>query len=128
MTFPILPDAEAALQQFLLGHASLAPLHDWVATKVQATTPGIQVTSLGGAQPWPWEATPEFALSTWGGTKAQASELDRTLRSVVYELAGAPVTGGHVTGVDIRLAALWSPDENTDRPRYRTDVALMIQP
>lgn len=128
MTFPVLPDPEAALVTFLAAHASLAPLHDWVGTQVQATAPGIQVTSLGGPQPWPWEATAEFALSSWGGTKAQASALDRTLRSVVYELAGAPVTGGHTVGVGVPLAGLWAPDENTDRPRYRTDLALTIYP
>ena len=128
MTYPILPDAEAALVSFLNLHASLAPLHEWVATQVQAATVGIQVTSLGGAQPWPHEMVAEFALSSWGGSKAQASTLDRTLRAVAFELVGAAVTGGRIVGAEIRLAALWSPDENTDRPRYRSDIALTVMP
>ena len=129
MTYPILPDAEAALVTFLAGHALLTPLHGGrVGTEVQSTSVCVQVTSLGGPQPWPWEGTPEFAVSSWGGTKAEASTLDRSVRRVLFELAGAAVTGGRVNGLDIRLAALWSPDENTDRPRYRTDVALTIFP
>lgn len=124
----VLPDTEAALVAFLNAHADLAPLHDWVGTQVQATTPGIQVTALGGAQPWPWEATPEFQLSAWGGTKAQASLLARTAAAAVFELVGTAVTGGRITGVDVRLAALWVPDETTNRPRYRTDVALTVMP
>ncbi len=124
----VLPDTEAALVAFLNAHADLAPLHDWVATQVQATAPGIQVTSLGGAQPWPWEAVHEYQLSAWGGTKAQASTLARTAAAAVYEMVGTAVTGGRVVGVDVRLAPLWLPDEDTDRPRYRTDVALLVFP
>lgn len=128
MTYPVLPDAEQALQQFLLAHASLAPLHDWVATEVTSTAPGIQVTSLGGPQPWPWEEAPEFQLASWGGTKGAAKTLDRTLRAVVWELAGTAITGGRITGVAVRLAGLWSPADDTGRPRYRSDIALTIYP
>ncbi len=124
----VLPDTEAALVDFLNAHADLAPLHNWVATQVQATTPGIQVTALGGTQAWPWQAVQEFQLSAWGGTKAQANLLARTAVAAAYELAGTAVTGGWIVGADVRLAPLWLPDENTDRPRYRADLALTVYP
>jgi hypothetical protein len=88
----------------------------------------LQVTALGGQQPWPWEAVPEFQISSWGGTKAQASALDLTVRSAIFELLGTAVTGGRVNGIGIRLAGLWSPAEDTNRPRYRSDVALDVYP
>jgi hypothetical protein len=88
----------------------------------------LQVTSLGGGQPWPWQATPEFQISAWGGTKAEANLLARTAVAAAYDLVGTAVDGGRVVGVDVRLAPLWLPDEDTNRPRYRTDVALTCMP
>jgi hypothetical protein len=134
VTYPQLPDAEAALVSFLAGHATLTPLHDGrVGTELQSDLACLQVTPLGGQQPWPWEAAPEFAISSWGpaaGTdsKAQASALDRAVRSVVFELLGQAVTGGRFTQIGVRLAGLWSPAEDTNRPRYRSDFALTVMP
>jgi len=130
VTYPQLPDAEAALVSFLAAHSVLAPLHGGrVGTELQEPTlPCLQVTALGGPQPWPWEAVPEFQISSWGGTKGQANALDRTVRSAIYELNGVAVTGGRVNGIGIRLAGLWSPAEDTNRPRYRSDVALDVYP
>jgi hypothetical protein len=129
VTYPQLPDAEQALVTFLAGHSALAALHGGrVSTELRTDLVCLQVTSLGGPQPWPWESAPEFQISSWGGTKAEASTLDRALRSVVFELVGQAVTGGRVIGVGIRLAALWSPAEDTGRARYRSDVALTVFP
>lgn len=129
MTFTPLPDMEAELITWLAAHASLAPLHGGrVGTELQADLVCLQVTSLGGPQPWPWEATPEFSISSWGGTKAEANLLDRTVRAVVFELLGQAVTGGRVTQVGVRLSGLWSPGEETNRPRYRSDVAFTVMP
>jgi hypothetical protein len=128
-TYAVLPDMEQALVTFYAAHADLTPLHGGrVSTELQSTLTCLQVTSLGGAQPWPWEATQEFQLSAWGGTKAAASLLARTAVSATYDLVGTAVTGGRVVGVDVRLAPLWSPDEDTNRPRYRCDVALTVMP
>lgn len=129
MAFALLPDMEQELVGFLAAHASLSPLHGGrVGTELQTDLACLQVTSLGGPQPWPWEASPEFQISSWGGTKAQASLLDRTVIAAAYDLAGAAISGGRVTGVAVRLKSLWSPDEETARPRYRSDLALTIFP
>jgi hypothetical protein len=129
VTYPQLPDAEQALVTFLAANTALATLHGGrVATELRTDLVCLQVTSLGGPQPWPWESAPEFQISSWGGTKAEASTLDRTLRSAVFELVGQAVTGGRVVGAGIRLAALWSPAEDTGRARYRTDIALTVSP
>lgn len=129
MTFPQLPDMEQELVDFLTDHATLAPLHGGrVATELPTELTCLQVTSLGGPQPWPWEGVPEFSISSWGGTKAEANALDRAVRSAVFELLGQAITGGRVTAVGIRLSGLWSPAEDTGRARYRSDFALTIMP
>lgn len=135
MTYPQLPDAEQVLVDFLDGHASLVPLHGGrVGTELQGELACLQVTCLGGPQPWPWEGTPEFQVMSWGPrsevtSKTQASALDRATRAAVFELLSyAPVGGGRVTGIAIRLAGLWSPAEDTGRARYRSDFALTVMP
>jgi hypothetical protein len=130
--YAVLPDMEQELVTFLAAHASLTPLHGGrVSTELNtaaATGACLQITSLGGVQPWPWEGSLEFSLSAWGGTKPQASLLARTAVAAAYDLVGTAVTGGRVVGVDVRLAPLWTPDEDTNRPRYRTDIALDVYP
>lgn len=133
MPYAVLPDMEQELVTFLAAHASLTPLvSDHVSTELVSSLACLQVTALGGTQPWPWEAVVEFQLSAWGGTgttaKADANLLARTAASAAYDLVGQAVTGGHVVGVDVRLAPLWSPDEDTNRPRYRCDVAFTVYP
>jgi hypothetical protein len=133
VAFAVLPDMEQELVTYLAAHASLTPLvDDRVSTELATELACLQVTALGGTQPWPWEAVVEFALSAWGGTgdtaKAEANLLARTAAAVAYDLVGTAVTGGHVTGAAVRLAPLWSPDEETNRPRYRCDVAFTVYP
>jgi hypothetical protein len=130
VAFTPLPDIEAELVAFLDAHASLIPLHGGrVGTELQEPTLAcLQVTALGGTQPWPWEAAPEVSVSSWGGSKAEASVLDRTVRAVVFDLLGQAVNGGRVNGIGIRLGGLWAPAEDTGRPRYRSDFALTVMP
>lgn len=124
-----LPDMEKALVALLKAHAGLVPLHGGrVGTAPHPDLTCLQVTALGGAQPWPWEATPEFQIAAWGGDKAAASQLDLATAAAVFDFVGTPVTGGRVIGVAVRLAHLWLPDDTTARPRYRTDLALTVMP
>lgn len=134
MTYALLPDMEQELVTWLAAHAALVPLvAGRVGTELDDTDACLQVTPLGGTQPWPWEASVEFQISAWGSTdavtgKSGANLLARTVAANAYDLVGTAVTGGRVIGVDVRLAPLWSPDEDTGRARYRTDVALTIYP
>jgi len=132
--FTPLPDATQALIDFLAAHASLVPLHGGrVATRLTDEQACLQVTSLGGPMPWPWEGTPEFAIASWGSRDSELAEgeahtLDRTVRAVVFELVGQPFGGGRVVGVACRLGGLWSPADDTGRARVRSDFALTVMP
>jgi hypothetical protein len=129
VAYALLPDMEQELVTFLAAHASLTPLISGrVSTELESDLACLQVTALGGTQPWPWEAVVEFAVSAWGGDKGEANLLARTVASAAYDLVNTAVTGGRVVGVDVRLAPLWSPDEDTNRPRYRVDIALTVMP
>jgi hypothetical protein len=129
MAYALLPDMDQELVDFLTAHASLSPLHGGrVGTELQSDLVCLQVTGLGGSQAWPWEAIAEFQFSAWGGTQQQAYSLIRTVGAAVYDLTGAAVDGGRVIGVAVTLAPLWSPDEQTARPRYLTHCALTIYP
>lgn len=129
MAYAVLPDMEQELVDFLTTHTALTALHGGrVSTELATTSVCLQVTSLGGSQPWPWQASMEFQLSAWGGTKTQANTLIRTAVAACYDLVGTAVDGGRVVGVDVRLAPLWQPDEDTGRPRYLTQIAVTAMP
>jgi hypothetical protein len=129
MPYALLPDMDQELVDFLTSHASLSPLHGGrVSTELQSDLVCLQVTNLGGSQSWPWEATAEFQIAAWGGTQPQANTLIRTVVAAIYDMTGAAVDGGRVVGVDVRLAPLWQPDEQTARPRYLMHCGLTVMP
>jgi hypothetical protein len=129
VAYALLPDMDQELVDFLTAHASLAPLHGGrVGTELQSDLVCLQVTGLGGTQPWPWEATAEYQIAAWGGTQQQANTLIRTVVAAIYDMTGTGVDGGRVTGIAVTLAPLWSPDEQTGRPRYLVHCALTTYP
>jgi hypothetical protein len=129
MAYALLPDMDQELVDFLTVHASLSPLHGGrVGTELQTDLVCLQVTGLGGSQPWPWEATPEFQISAWGGTQQEANTLIRTVVAAIFDMTGTAVDGGRVTGVAVTLAPLWQPDDEAARPRYLAHVALTAYP
>jgi hypothetical protein len=134
VAYALLPDMEQELVTFLAAHASLTPLHGGrVGSEVDTELACLQVTGLGGAMPWPWEGTAEFAVSAWAARdsvtgKTDANLLARTVAAATFDLVGQAVTGGRVIGAAVRLGPLWSPDEETARPRYRIDIALNVMP
>jgi hypothetical protein len=133
MAFAVLPDMLDALVTFLDNHANLAPLHGGrVATKLASDSASVRITSLGGPQPWPWQASPQYAIEWWGNRadpdEGVALTLCRTGEAALWELANSSVSGVRIAEFSMPLSQLWSPDEETARPRFRTDVALTIYP
>lgn len=133
MPYQVLPDTLQALVDFLTAHADLAPLHGGrVSTKLQSDLASVRVTSLGGPQPWPWQAEPQYAIEWWGGSadadEGPALTLCRTGEAALWELSGSAISGGRVGEFSMPLSQLWIPDEDTGRPRFRTDVALTVRP
>lgn len=129
MAYAVLPDVDQALITFLDTHPALVPLHGGrVGTNLASgSLSSVRVTPLGGGQPWPWEASPEYQVEWWGGTQSEAKLLARTGEAALWDFLG-PITGGRVTGVTVALSQLWSPDETTARPRFLTQVSFTVYP
>lgn len=133
MAYAVLPDMLQALVDYLAAHTALAPLHGGrVATKLLTEQRCVRVTSLGGPQPWPWEASPQYQIEWWGDRddpdEGGALDLARAGEAALWELANSAVAGGRISGFSMPLSQLSSPDEDTGRSRFRTDVALTIHP
>lgn len=129
MTYALLPDLDAVLVSFLKNDSSLSPLHGGrVGTQLAAgDDPAVRTSSLGGTQPWPWEAIQEFQIEWWGGDQGQSKLLARTGEAVIYGLIG-PITNGWIRGVEVALGQLWSPDDITGRARYITQIRITVYP
>ncbi|MEU1761674.1 hypothetical protein [Micromonospora sp. NPDC005652] len=129
MPYALMPDLDQALVDYLKTNTQLLPLHSGrVGTRLAAgTAPAVRVTSLGGTQPWPWEASQEYQVEWWGGTDLQAKTLARVGESALWSLRGQ-VLGGRITGVAMPLTQLWSPDEAANRPRFISQVQFLVHP
>ncbi len=133
MTYAVLPDTLQAVVDHLTAHASLAPLHGGrVSTKLMSPLRCVRVTSLGGRQPWPWETNPQFQIEWWGARDDQdetpALTLARTGEAALWELANSDITGGRIGEFSMPLSQLWTPDDETGRARFRSDIAFTVRP
>jgi hypothetical protein len=124
-------DAEALVVAYLLGQPDVAAASTGGGTEIppEATWPRWRLHRIGGTQDYPhWIEHPRFQLEAWGGTKAQAGILIRTLEAAVRAMSGVYALGV-VTAVDINLSQLWQPDEtDNNRPRYLSDFTATIHP
>ena len=127
--FQLLPDLDQVVVDFLTNHPALTGLHGGrVGTSLRdGDNPAVRTTSLGGPNPWPWETRPDMQIEWWGGDQGQAKTLCRTGEAALWELIG-PVTGGHITGLSMPLTQLWSPDDETGRARYLTQISITASP
>ncbi len=133
MAFAVLPDVLQALVDVLTAHTALAPLHGGrVSTRLDSDLAAVRITPLGGPQPWPWQVEPQYAIEWWGGRddddEGPALTLCRTGEAALWERANASIGGGRIGEFSMPLSQLWSPDEGTARPRFRTDIAVTIRP
>lgn len=61
---------------------------------------------------------PQLDVRSYGGSKADADLLARTVHAVMHDLPGVHASGV-VTGVDTLTLPFWLPDEGFDPPRAR---------
>ncbi len=128
MPDPLLPGPEALLGAFYRNHPSLAPLHGGrVGTRLGGVYPAIRLARLGSPPGHRWEDRPTVQVECWADEQAQADLLARTVVAVTPEVLGAHLQGV-VSGWDITLGPLWSPDPTTARARYLIDVQLQTHP
>lgn len=136
-TIDVPVNVEALVVEYLSSSARvLAQVdEDRVATELpgNAELPFLKVDLLPGSSSTPQTARLARArvqLSAWGpagaGGKLLAWELIAAAFADLLEAPDATHTFGVVTGADAEVMPYWSPDPETDDPRYLAVVALYV--
>lgn len=125
--FATMPDVDQAFVDYLDTCPPLVPLHGGrVGTRLAAgSLPSVRVARIGGTQPWPWEALPEYQVEWWGGSEFEAKALARAGEAALWGFLGAVAW---VTGVALPVSMLWSPDETSERARVISQVQYRVNP
>jgi Protein of unknown function (DUF3168) len=66
-------------------------------------------------------------FAAWAANRADALDLARAACSALRDFPGVH-TEGIVTAVDLETTPYWSPDPDTDTPRYLWTAALFVHP
>lgn len=127
MLYPLPPDPQTVLINFLTSHAAVAAISaDRVSSvKINTDLPRIQVTAVPGNVTEPWEEASEFQVDCWGGTESQALTLARTVCAAIYDLIPLEPT---VTQAFPTVKPFAAHDPTTGRPRFITQVQINQSP
>ena len=124
----LLPSAEVVFVAWAKAHASLEALHGGrVGTLLNSTRPCLRVQRLGRPQLHRWEDAPELQVEAWATSQTAADQLVRTLIAALPDITGDR-TGAYISGYDVTLGPLYSPDDDLNLHRYIVDVALYFTP
>lgn len=102
-----------------------------IGTELYAgTNPGVWLSLVtGGESVRNHLITPVIDVRSYGGTKAQADLLARTVHAALLDAPGTHASGV-VTDVETLTLPAWSPDDGfeTPRPRYLASYRLTVHP
>ena len=121
---------EKVVVQFLLANLDLEEIigENRVSTEIppNADLPRIRITLTGGTIPVrSYLYSHRITVESWAEDKTTAWDaLLECIYSLEAELDGALVENGVVTAVDQESGITWSPDSETNTPRYLTTVRI----
>lgn len=132
-TARVIPDVEALAVDYLLAEPAVAALVD---EEVDTELPGdflkrlprvrlFRVGGLAGANKGYIDRA-RLQVEAWGGTKASANDVAREALRALLEAPEAAHAGAEVTDAAQDLGLVWSPDPDTDCPRYLFGVVLTL--
>lgn len=131
MALRLLPDAELLVVNRLRATAEVTALVGTrVYTQIPATPtyPLIRVTRIGGVPAIRQHLdVARIQIDAWGATQYQARTVAATAQAAIHAATGTHATGV-VSNVEDDLGLTWSPDPDTDQPRYVFAVAISIHP
>jgi hypothetical protein len=132
MAVRLLPDVEILAVAHLKAAAEIVALvGDRVGGELYAgDSPAVWLSYVTGDERFRNHlAAPMLDVRSYGGTKAQASTLARTVHAVMHDLPGAHAQGV-VTAVQAVTLPFWSPDEgfNPHRARYVGSYVITLHP
>jgi len=122
----LLPDPEQLLIAFLITRPTVTAIttSTRIGTVLAAgQNASIRITTVSGDVPQHHEANATLEVECWGGTRAEASALARTVVSVLPDIKGS-----QVSFYDVTLGPFSRPDPVSERPRFIVDVQLITHP
>jgi hypothetical protein len=129
-----MPDVERMVVLYLRASSDVqALISQRVATELPAspTWPMATVTLISGEERLRLQLDAQrIQVDAWGGTKAQANLLIRTLRAVLLQMPSVTHDAGIVSMVHTLVGPQWLPDDtvNPARPRYLADFEIVVHP
>lgn len=127
----LLPDAELLVVNWLRARTEITAL---VSTRVYTQIPAgpsfplIRITRIGGIPEIRQHLdVARIQVDAWGTSQYQARTVAATAQAALHAAVGLHATGV-VSNVDDDLGLTWSPDSETNQPRYVFGVALYIHP
>lgn len=116
------PDIEAMIRQFLLPIAS--PHKVVVTVPDQRPATFVRIFRNGGAASNRVVDRPQVTVEAWASDSVAASELlERCRTALLNDLSRLPL----VRGVDEITGPYWTPDPDSETPRYRLTVQITVR-
>lgn len=133
MVDAVLPDAEWVVTDFLENQAAVTAITGTrIGTSLSKTAgAAIRVVRVGGPLTHRWEDEPTVQIECWSADsdRASASDLARTVLSVLPDIVGSRATpAAWVSGYTVTQGPLPVPDDSTRRQRFLIDVVLHLHP
>lgn len=121
-------DVELIVIRWLMGVDGLADVFVAAEFGPNQTWPALRITRLGGTRPWPPHLdAARVQIEGWATTKAEALAVLEAALAALADMPGAHADGV-VTAVAVNVAPSWSPDPETNEPRYVADVTVTTHP
>lgn len=132
MPVRLLPSAEVLAVAYLKASADVSALVGArIGTELYAgTDPAVWLSLVTGEERFRNHlVAPVLDIRSYGGTKAQADLLARTVHAVMHDMPGSHAQGV-VTDVACLTLPAWNPDDGFEppRPRYLGSYQLTIHP
>jgi hypothetical protein len=130
----MIPNIEKLVIGYLLDNQELTDLlgENKISSEVppNATFPRLRISLSGGTvavQRWLYAM--RITVEAWADTKGDAFDAAVLALSVLESLPEAAlVEEGIVTSSEVDAGLAWSPDPETDKPRYLGSVTIHIHP
>ena len=132
MPVRLLPSVETLTVAYLKASVDIAAIVGTrIGTELYAgTTPAIWLSHVTGDERFRNHLVSQMVdIRSYGGTKADADLLARTVHAVMHDMPGSHAAG-IVTAVETTAMPAWSPDDgfNPPRPRYLGTYAVTLHP
>lgn len=129
-TYPVFPDAEAAVSGWLRDHLGGVGVYSSIPATPQY--PLVTVARLGGTPAVrQYLDAARIDVNVWGTNKGEAHDIAQEARAALMDLEGKtvhyPAVDAFISGVQDAVGITWLPDTLTSRDRYVFSVIVYLR-